>query len=80
MLKVYLIGLVVAVVISIAALGKEWKYGKQKRGDLAIIIAVALSSWFAIGILIAVAISQSEWGQKLVHENSNDDEEADNKN
>jgi hypothetical protein len=79
MWNVYLIGLVVAVVISIAALGKDWKNGKATRGDLAIIISIALSSWFAVGIISAIAISESEWGQQLLFDNTKSDEKADNK-
>lgn len=75
--EIYFIGCVVAVVICAVAFFDNYKSRNITRGMLAILVAVVVSSWFAVVMAAAVAIDESEWGSQVVFKkNSDEDKKA----
>ena len=77
-----MIGCIIAVVVCLAAVYNDWKNRDITRGMMATFIAVVLSSWFAMLLMVAAAIDESDWGQEVVvkfrkeESNGKDDEKA----
>lgn len=61
-----MIGCLVAVVVCLASVYNDWKSRDITRGMAAIFIACVLTSWFAMFLMIAIAIDESDWGQEIV--------------
>lgn len=74
MLKIYLIGCVVATIVTLAAVSNCLRKESITRGALVIYLAVILTSWFGLIVTAATFIDDTEWGKKIVFRNRNIDE------
>lgn len=78
--EIYMIGLVVAAVVTVAAMYDDWKSRDITRGMAVMAVAIVLCSWFALLLVAAGAVDQSEWGQQTImkQRKESNDEKSDN--
>ena len=72
--KAYLIGCIVATILTIAAVSNCLRKASITRGALIIYLAVILTSWFGLIVTAATFVDDTEWGKKVIVRNRNIDE------
>ena len=66
MMKFYLIGNIVAVVLVLAALPNYLKKANLTIGVLVIYLAVIATSWFGLIVTAATFAEDTKWGRKAI--------------
>lgn len=72
-LELYLIGVIVAAVVVVASVRESLRGQDITRGMVAMLVSIILSSWFAILVLVADSIDDTEWGEKVIFKNKGND-------
>ncbi len=72
-LELYLIGVIVAAVVVVASFRESLRGQDITRGMVAILVSIILSSWFAILVVVAASIDDTEWGEKVIFKNQGND-------
>lgn len=79
--EIYFFGCVVSVIVTIASMWQYLKKDDITRGMIAFYLAVILTSWFGLLVVLSCFIDDTKWGQKTIIKrrkdgDGNDDEKA----